>query len=58
MIFNYLQIQNNASQAGGREFEPRLPLNTKNTDNQSLILIFNVSLIHYLAHIVYMKMAY
>ena len=47
-----------ASQAGGREFEPRLPLDTKSTDNQSLTLILNVGLIHYLAHIVYMKMAY
>ena len=26
MIFKNLQMSNNASQAGGREFEPRLPL--------------------------------
>ena len=26
MFFKYLQTQNNVSQAGGREFEPRLPL--------------------------------
>ena len=29
MNFKYLQIQSNVSQAGGREFEPRLPLGMK-----------------------------
>ena len=58
MNFKYLQTQSNVSQAGGREFEPRLPLGMKNTENQSLTLIFNVGLIHYLAHIVYVQMVY
>ena len=44
MIFKYLQIQNNVSQAGGREFEPRLPLDMKNTENQSLTFVFTSKL--------------
>ena len=39
MIFKNLQMSNNASQAGGREFEPRLPLNLKSTIIQIFILI-------------------
>ena len=44
MVFKYLQTQNNVSQAGGREFEPRLPLDMKNTENQSLTFAFTSKL--------------
>ena len=37
MNFKYLQIQSNVSQAGGREFEPRLPLIHQDIDKQVFI---------------------
>ena len=42
MNFKYLQIQSNVSQAGGREFEPRLPLDfrsAKSDKNSSCLYL-------------------